>query len=101
MKLSKIYVDKVARSGFPIVTAYLYGSFAKGQPRADSDIDVAIVTSGKARDEWSDHIALQRIAWDVDSRFEVKVFSPDRFEDWHPLVHEIMTTGISLLAPTK
>ena len=47
--IAKKYLELVKASDFPmqINKAYLFGSFAKGCPQKDSDIDIALVV-----DEW-------------------------------------------------
>src|SRR3989338_8194599 len=94
--VSKKYVRYLKESGFPIIEAYLYGSYAKGEPNMSSDIDVALVVSKTAPDNMDGRARMRILANDVDDRFEVVIFPEDRFQDWHPLVHQIITTGIRI-----
>lgn len=46
----RAFFDKVARE-YDVDAAFLYGSWAQGLPRPDSDIDVALVFRGETTDE--------------------------------------------------
>jgi predicted nucleotidyltransferase len=77
----------------------LYGSFAKNKQRADSDIDLAIVSSDLGKDRFSEGINLNMLASQVDSRIEVVPIGIDEYFDPtnpNPLLSEIKATGISL-----
>jgi len=95
-KLSSQYVAILEQNGFPVTEAFLFGSCVKGTPRHGSDIDVAIVTPEMFSDNWDERTRARCLAWGVDQRLEVVIFPPERFKDWHPLVHEIKTTGIRI-----
>lgn len=77
-----------------VEAAYLYGSYATGVADADSDIDVAIISSSLSGDRLQDWMQLTTRATDVDLRFEVVGFRPEQFRDEHPLAWEIKTRGI-------
>jgi len=90
-------LDVLAMQGLRILAAYLYGSYAIGNPHQDSDIDAAIVSpdfSEAAMDDW---VRLNVPASHIDARMEVMGFSPEQFRDEHPLVWEIKTKGVKLL----
>ncbi|NLF83944.1 MAG: nucleotidyltransferase domain-containing protein [Candidatus Gastranaerophilales bacterium] len=48
----------------------LYGSYAKGTAREDSDIDVAVVYNKINEDYWGKYQLLYKLVWDVDARIE-------------------------------
>ncbi len=77
-------LDVLAAQKLRILAAYLYGSYAIGNPHRDSDIDVAIISP-----DFSDAR--------IDSRMEVTAFKPEQFRDEHPLAWEIKVTGVKLL----
>jgi predicted nucleotidyltransferase len=93
----KKMLDKLISNGIVITSAYLYGSYAFGNPRPDSDIDVAVISddlSGYRLDDWC---RLNGLATRVDARMEVIGFRPERFRDEHPLAWEIKNSGIRLV----
>jgi predicted nucleotidyltransferase len=44
IKIVRKYVDNLNKAGLPIMKAYLYGSYARNDANADSDIDVLLVS---------------------------------------------------------
>lgn len=78
----------------------LYGSQAKGNPHADSDIDFAVMSRSFGRDQIKENIAVNLIASKIDSRISVVTFSTFEFfggQSVIPLKHEIMKYGDCLL----
>jgi len=78
----------LAAEGLDIEAAYLYGSYAMGNPRQYSDIDVAVISpdlSGIRVDDW---VHLNRLASEIDVRIEVMGFRPEQFRDEHPLSYK-------------
>ncbi|HZK18708.1 MAG: nucleotidyltransferase domain-containing protein [Limnochordia bacterium] len=71
----------------------LYGSFVKGQPHMDSDIDVAVVSPDFTGDRLEDQLKLMRFRRQVDLRIEPIPFLPEDFIPADPLAKEIMDTG--------
>jgi len=62
----------------------LYGSFAKGHPHADSDIDVAVVSPDFTGDRLEDQLQLMRFRRQIDLRIEPIPFLPQDFIGWCP-----------------
>lgn len=91
------FLSELGFIGFDINAAYLYGSYASGNMRSDSDIDVAIVSSDLSGDRLEDWCRLNGIATRVDSRMEVIGFRPEQFRDENPLAWEIKNNGIRLI----
>ena len=71
----------------------LYGSFAKGQSHADSDIDVAVVSPDFTGDRIEDQLKLMRFRRQIDLRIEPIPFLPQDFVATDPLAKEIIDTG--------
>jgi len=74
---------------------YIFGSFAKGSSRKDSDIDLAIVFDDVA-DIFDLQVELMKIRRHYDSRIEPHVFRLADFDESHPLAGEIITTGVEV-----
>ena len=89
-------LDVLAAQKLRILAAYLYGSYAIGNPHRDSDIDVAIISPDFSDARIDDWVRLNVPASHIDSRMEVMGFRPEQFKDEHPLAWEIKTKGIKL-----
>ena len=88
--MAKKTVDKIV----------LYGSYARGRQRSDSDIDVAVVSRDFGKDRIEEGMLLFRIAGEIDPRIEPIPISSKSYKNdtWIPLVYEIRTKGIELKA---
>jgi len=84
----KIKIDKVI----------LYGSCLRGGIRADSDIDVAIISSQFGKDRIEDGAKLFEIAGEVDPKIEAILMSTKawREDTWIPLIFEVKSKGIEI-----
>lgn len=91
------YAEKLRKAKYSFSAIYLFGSYAKGIPRYESDIDVAVVSKEIEKGWKKGKMRLWNLTAGVDSRIEPHGFSPKEFqEDWRPMVHEIKTTGIKV-----
>ncbi len=90
-------LDVLTSQKLRIFAAYLYGSYAVGNPHQDSDIDVAIISPDFSDARMDDWIRLNVPASHIDARMEVMAFKPEQFCDEHPLAWEIKTKGVKLL----
>lgn len=70
----------------------LYGSYAKGSQKEDSDLDVAIVVDEMLGDYFETRPLLWKISREVDDRIEPLVF--ERKHDDSGFLKEILNTGI-------
>ena len=96
LKAALRFVRAVQKSGVRLQAAYLYGSHAKRQADADSDIDIALVSLDFSG--WVDDLRLIEPALlAMDARIEHVRFHPSDFRDENPLVWEIKTSGIQLV----
>jgi len=100
LKVARSFVRAVEQSGIRLEAAYLFGSYAKGTARADSDIDLALVSPDFSG--WVDDLDKIRSALlSRDVRIETVRFHPDAFRDENPLVWEVKSTGIPLMGNGK
>ncbi len=98
LKIIQKYVKRLRQEGIPVDRVILYGLYAAGKERRDSDIDVAIVSRDFGKDRVEEGIALYRIAGKVDPRLEPIPISVEAYENdtWIPLIYEIKAKGQEL-----
>jgi len=96
------YITTVANQTPGFVMAYLFGSYAKNNQRAESDIDIALVIDHlNDADKFDIQVQLMLLASRFDSRIEPHPISLQDFNSDNPFVHEIKTTGIEIKQVTK
>ncbi len=98
-KIVKEYVQVLETDGFLIEKAILYGSYAKGTPRRDSDIDICLISKKFGKDSHQEGKYLFRKLWDLkNANLEPVGYSPKYFygKNSSPLVNEIQKHGIEL-----
>jgi predicted nucleotidyltransferase len=98
IRVIKDFVKALKREGINIDRVILYGSYAKGNVRPDSDIDVAVISKDFGKDRVEEGMILFRIAGKIDPRLEPVPFSTKMFEEdtWIPLIYEIRERGEEL-----
>jgi predicted nucleotidyltransferase len=87
------YIDRV-RQEMPVTEAYLFGSYARGEAREDSDIDLAIVSPALGDSRFHNNVRLGLLTWDVDTRIEPLGYNPETFGKDFIMPEEIRETGI-------
>ena len=100
LKLAKALTTK----GIRIYKIILYGSQVTAEKsRADSDIDLAVVSPDFGKDRFEEGKTLLQIAWRIDPRLEPIPISSESYENdtWVPLIYEIRQKGIVLFAAQK
>ena len=91
------YILLLQERGVEVSEVILFGSYAKGMAKQDSDIDLAIVSSQFGKDNWKEMIFLRKLALEIDSHIEPLPFSPQDMEDrYSTLSEEIRKYGVSL-----
>jgi len=98
LKIIKRFVKALKREGITVDRVVLYGSYVSGNVRADSDIDVAIISKDFGKDRVEEGMTLFRIAAKIDPRLEPVPFSTKMYENdtWVPLIYEIREKGEEL-----
>ena len=94
IKIAKQYADFVKKSDLPMTidSAYLFGSFAKGTPHKDSDIDVAFIVSNLTGEYFNTVVQINSMCRKFDSRIEPHIIDPE--EDYADFGKEVQKTGI-------
>lgn len=96
-KSIKDYLSTVARQNPNLVTAYLFGSYAKGKQKDDSDIDLALIIDHLNDTEKFDiQVQLMLTASRFDTRIEPHPLSMEDFYSSNPFAIEIKRTGIEM-----
>ncbi|MCL2098774.1 MAG: nucleotidyltransferase domain-containing protein [Bacteroidales bacterium] len=88
------YVDTVSKK-YELVQAFVFGSYAKGNYHADSDIDVAVVLKN-VPNLFDAQVDLLHIRKDEDLQIEPHTFRDTEFNSDNPLVHEILQSNLAL-----
>ena len=70
----------------------MYGSYAKGTQREDSDVDVAVILDETSGDYFSTRPLLWKISRAVDDRIEPLIF--ERKHDDSGFLAEVIETGV-------
>jgi predicted nucleotidyltransferase len=95
--ISKVrtYRDLVLKD-FPmkVEKVYLFGSYAKGTPHKDSDIDVAFVVNRFEGDFFQVIPPIWKLKRQIDVRIEPHVIARD--SDYAGFIDEIRRTGIEI-----
>ena len=97
---SAVNIAKKYLSSLPaeldVKRAYIFGSYAKGTQREESDIDIAVVF-GQMENFFEMQLELFRRRREIDLRIEPHPFDLDNFSVNNPVAAEIMKTGIEIL----
>ncbi len=94
----KKYADRVRRD-FNVKKVILFGSYAKGTAREDSDIDVAVVFEHIDGDYLDVITRLSRIRRDVEHRIEPVAL--DESNDKSGFLEEIVRSGVIVYKSEK
>jgi uncharacterized protein len=91
------YVRTLKEDGLPVTAVYLYGSYAKGTERPDSDIDLFVVSPAfKNTDEALHYLWQRRVL--RDPRYAIEPFGMNEhdFAQETPITREIRAHGIAM-----
>ncbi len=93
-KLANKYITLVSNK-YPVIKAWLFGSYAKGSNRLDSDIDIAILINGEY-DMIDLRIDLMKLRREIDLRIEPHPFTEEYLSSSYLFKNEIETNGIEM-----
>lgn len=96
MEIVKQYVEKVCEN-YKIETIIVFGSYAKGTNREDSDIDVAVVTDDFKNDIFDEELNLMQLRRKIDARIEPHLIKVEDYKKMAtPFIQEVIETGIKV-----
>ncbi|MEW6102921.1 MAG: nucleotidyltransferase domain-containing protein [bacterium] len=93
MKTIIKYLDLLQQNNISFEQVYLYGSYAKGNSKEDSDIDLAIVAKEWLPDIFEAQFRLMKLGRRIDTRIEPHPIRKSDFDKTNPYAGEILRTG--------
>ena len=91
------YIHLLKQEGVKVSRVILFGSYARGTEKPDSDIDLAIISSQFGRDNLKEMMFLRKLALKIDSHIEPLAFSPQDLRDrYSTLTQEILKYGLPI-----
>lgn len=101
-KIVARYKDELEKLGIDVTQVILYGSYAGGQPKGYSDIDVAVVSNSFAKlDIFERQEILSRAHHNFDEPLEPIGLTPKQLKEKQGFAREIAERGITVFARTK
>jgi len=97
-KIIHQYLRVLRENNLNYSKVYLYGSYAQGNYKKDSDIDLAIVSNDFSGDVIDDQLLLMKLRRKVDTRIEPHPFVEEEFSMDNPFVKTIIETGEEIIA---
>lgn len=91
LKIARKFAS-VIKANFDCKQVFLFGSYAKGTNREESDIDIAVILS-KFDNRFDTQVELMRLSRKIDSRIEPHPFREKDFNLENPFVYEIKKYG--------
>lgn len=93
--IAKRYTMLLKKHDIPVISAWLFGSFANGSSNDQSLIHIALVIE-KFEDTPEYTRLLNQLCSEIDSRIKPHSFDKTDFKEGNPCFEMIMKTGISL-----
>ncbi len=98
-RVVKTFAQRLEQEGIKFNFLVLFGSYASGKWREDSDIDIAVISEEFGRDRIEERKKLWKIAVEVDMRIEPHPISlQDYKEGWKSFIYRIKKEGIEFAA---
>jgi predicted nucleotidyltransferase len=98
IRLLQLYIRLLNDAGLRIQKAFLYGSFARNEASADSDIDVMLVSEQFDSNDIKEKARAWQLTRKVDLRIEPFTIGAKRFfsDDDSALVDQVKKEGIEI-----
>ncbi|MGA1842507.1 MAG: nucleotidyltransferase domain-containing protein [bacterium] len=93
VEIIKRYIEELKNNNIPVDQVIIFGSYAKGQPKEESDIDIALISPVFTGDRYEDRRRIVPLRRKIDNRIEPIPFRPEDFCEDGNLIDEIKKTG--------
>ena len=94
---AKKYIDFLKEKGILVSDAYLFGSYAKGNAKDWSDIDICVVSKDFGKDYFDEMAYLHKLADSIDDRIEPHPRTQEDLNDPYDIfANEIRKHGIKI-----
>lgn len=79
----------------PVQKVFLFGSYARGKPHKESDIDIAVVCKPFRRTRHEENVEFLSAGHDIDLRIETICLHPEDLENkYSTIVQEVKKYGM-------
>jgi predicted nucleotidyltransferase len=95
ISMAKQFVEACSKSGLPVFSAWLFGSYAKGIQQEYSDIDLALVSDAFTLNFLDNNHKTALLNYNFPD-IEVHHFNTQIFTKDDPFINEIKRTGIRI-----
>lgn len=95
LETARAFVMTCIKTGVPVKQAILFGSYAKGEQRTNSDIDVALISDAFTWNFIENNHQTALINYHYPD-IEVHHFNAEDFKNETSLINEIKRTGIKI-----
>lgn len=93
-RLLKKYRSILIREGVPVDRMIIFGSYAKGNAKPWSDLDVCVISPILGKNIYNERVRLAKLTLGVDTIIEPHPYHPKDLENpYDPLAREIQTWG--------
>jgi len=89
----KKYIVVLRENGIPVEKVLLFGSWARGTAKEDSDVDIALISSFFTGDRFMDRRKIVPFRRKINNNIEPMPFNPQDFAAGGVLVDEIRRYG--------
>jgi len=94
--IAKRYIRLLRKNHIKVERAYLFGSFANGKYRKDSDIDIVVVSKQFTHSRYDDSVRIAKLRRSIDLRISPLAYNPKKFLEENLVPYEVITTGIRI-----
>jgi predicted nucleotidyltransferase len=96
IEIIKKYLHELEINNIPVQQVILFGSHANGNPREESDIDIALISTAFTGNRFDDRRRIVPLRRKIDNLIEPIPFRPEDFYEGGILADAIKKTGITL-----
>ena len=90
------YIDVLEQNGYPIMSAYLFGSYANGLNNENSDVDLALISKKFEGNRFLDKMKILGLQRNFDHRISVLPLIEDDIQNSFFVQSEVIQKGIKL-----